>query len=126
MSVKPISQKLLVKPGMTLAVVDVPAGFAASLVLPEDVTLAEGLTSSADVTVVFVESLGTLQEQLEALEVLERPDAIVWVAYPKGRPKEEINRDSVFEQTRSDGRWNTVSQVAVDETWSALRIKRVA
>lgn len=125
MSVKPVSQKLQMKPGMSIALVDAPAGFGAVLMPPDDVTVAEGLTSKADVTVVFVDSLGKLGEQLDALEILDSPGAIVWVAYPKGRPKEEINRDSIWERAKEHGRFEAVSQVAIDDVWSALRLKRV-
>lgn len=122
---KTIAEKLRVKPGTTVAVVGAPAGFVPTLGLPEDVTLAEGMTASADVTLTFVDSLPKLAEELDALAILEAPAAVVWVAYPKGRPKEEINRDSIFSAVNEHGAWQTVSQVALDDTWSALRLKRV-
>lgn len=60
---------------------------------------------------------------LEAHRLQLGEKAVVWVSYPKGRPKDEINRDSIWERAREVG-FEAVSQVSVDERWSALRLKR--
>jgi hypothetical protein len=68
----------------------------------------------------------TLDKALPKLLKTMSPTAIFWVAYPK--PSSEIaadlNRDVIHALARQHG-LDTVSQIAIDEDWSALRLKRV-
>ncbi|NJD10463.1 MAG: hypothetical protein FIB01_08540 [Gemmatimonadetes bacterium] len=52
------------------------------------------------------------------------PAAILWVTYPKltSRAAGELNRDALFGLMRGHG-FQAVAQVAVDDTWSAMRFK---
>lgn len=47
---------------------------------------------------------------------------LLWVSYPKGsgKNKPDINRDSLWDLSIPHG-IHPVAQVALDETWSALR-----
>jgi hypothetical protein len=50
-------------------------------------------------------------------------DALSWVAYPKaGKLGTDLNRDSLAEILRGRGT-QPVRQVAIDDTWSALRFR---
>jgi hypothetical protein len=59
--------------------------------------------------------------------VLKRvPDtAILWVAYPKSSSElaADLSRDVIHALALRYG-LDTVSQIAIDEDWSALRLKR--
>jgi hypothetical protein len=46
---------------------------------------------------------------------------VFWVAYPKAN-KADINRDTLWPILAERG-MRPISQVAVDETWSALRFR---
>ncbi len=51
------------------------------------------------------------------------PNGVLWVSYPKGKSiPTDLNRDSV-RATLAEVGLQVVSQVAIDETWSALRAK---
>jgi hypothetical protein len=52
--------------------------------------------------------------------------AILWVAYPKLSSKlaGDLSRDVIHTLAPKHG-LDTVSQIAIDEDWSALRLKRV-
>ena len=51
---------------------------------------------------------------------LGRPSAF-WIAYPKGN-RADINRDSLWPILSAYG-MRPISQVAIDDTWSALRFR---
>ena len=58
---------------------------------------------------------------------LAKGDAVVWFAYPKGsskRYKSEVNRDDSWASVGQEG-FEPVRMVAIDEDWSALRVRRV-
>ncbi|MBN1989480.1 MAG: hypothetical protein JW783_08800 [Bacteroidales bacterium] len=55
-------------------------------------------------------------------------DPTIWFAYPKGTSKKyksEINRDKGWLPLGDQG-FDPVSQVAIDEDWSALRFRKVS
>jgi hypothetical protein len=50
-------------------------------------------------------------------------DRLTWIAYPKaGRLKPDLNRDILWELLDGKG-VRPVRQVALDDTWSALRFR---
>ena len=77
-------------------------------------------------TLVFVnnhkELMLFLSKQLKNIE----PDSIFWIAYPKGtsKAKTDINRDIIRETVLEFG-IQTVSAIAINETWSALRFRPI-
>lgn len=52
-------------------------------------------------------------------------DALFWITYPKqsSKIKTDINRDSLFGLVDGLTDYRAVSNVAVDDTWSALRFR---
>jgi hypothetical protein len=58
-----------------------------------------------------------------ALQAL-RPGGVFWVSYPKrsSQVKTDLTRDAGWETLWSAG-MRAVSQIAIDETWSALRFR---
>jgi hypothetical protein len=52
--------------------------------------------------------------------------AILWVAYPKLTSKlaADLSRDVIHKLAPKHG-LDTVSQIAIDDDWSALRLKRL-
>lgn len=53
-------------------------------------------------------------------------NGVLWIAYTKGTSKKasDINRDSIREYAATIG-LDTVAQIAIDDDWSALRLKTV-
>ncbi len=119
MSTKTIAQKLLIKPDTT---VWTSSGDYLELIgpLPDGVRVSDR-PEDATTVLLFVESAESLREVLSTYrDSLSRP-ASVWVAYPKGN-RADINRDTVW-PILGDYRMNPVSQVAIDEVWSAMRFR---
>jgi len=130
MSEKTIVQKLLIKEGYRILVVNAPQGYVASLAeLPSGVTVATGLDSAGqfDWIQAFVSSQGEFEAQLSGLKARLKPQGLLWITYPKGaaRIKSDITRDTIWRYAKTVG-LEGVAMVAVDETWSAMRLKRVS
>jgi hypothetical protein len=126
MAEKPVLQKLLLKPGMRAAVLNAPPSYAEMLhgQLPSDVSLSAALDGSG---FDFIQAFATQREQLlsdgPAWRQALKPNGLLWVSYPKGNAMHtDLNRDVVRTTVQQVG-LDTVAQVAIDETWSALRLK---
>lgn len=127
MSDTSIAQKLRIKEGNKVLVVNGPQDYKSILgELPPNVAVQGKSTAPVDVVQVFVTSRKDLEAQLPKLKGLLRPKGILWVSYPKGtsKIKADINRDSIREYGQSIG-LEAVALVALDDTWSALRLKVV-
>ena len=119
MSTKSIAQKLLVKPGSTIWSSD---GARLDLLepLPPGVRRVEA-PERATTAIVFADDAASLREVLHTHgDRLKQPD-VLWVAYPKGN-RADINRDSLWPILAEHG-LRPISQVAVDDVWSALRFR---
>lgn len=122
MSDRPVAERLQVKGERRLAVVGAPARL-------ERAIGAEGVQAAvADAAVVLLVAAdrAALTAGLPALLAAARGDAIVWVAYPKltSPLATDLSRDVIRGLAPGFG-LDTVSQIAIDDDWSALRLKRV-
>jgi len=52
------------------------------------------------------------------------PGAVVWITYPKKTSgvESDLSREEVWAAMESTG-WRPVSQIAIDDVWSALRFR---
>ncbi len=115
-----LASKLQLKSGQAVALLHVPP----------DVTieLPAGSTSPtsperADAVVVFVHDIREVDERAEPALQAARRDALAWIAYPKaGKLGTDLNRDRLWQHLQGRG-VRPVRQVAVDDTWSALRFR---
>ncbi|GGG61954.1 hypothetical protein [Paenibacillus radicis (ex Gao et al. 2016)] len=73
----------------------------------------------------FVSSLSDAAEKIPQTLPLVAEDAVFWITYPKKGPKikPDINRDSLAALVQETTAYRPVSNVAVDEQWSALRFR---
>jgi hypothetical protein len=113
-----LSGKLQIKPGHTVVVLSPPDDLELGL------DLGSAPTSEADALLVFVRSAADLDTE-EVAHVLEaaRRDRLAWVAYPKGkRLGTDLDRDSLAALLSARG-VRPVRQIALDDTWSALRFR---
>ena len=82
--------------------------------------------SGADVILLFAPDRTHLSSSLPSILQKAKKDAIIWIAYPKltSRLAADLSRDQIREMV-SDFALDTVSQIAIDDDWSALRVKRL-
>jgi hypothetical protein len=109
--------KLQLKPGQQLAVIGAPASVEQSLG-----DRAKADAGAGDAVLVFVRMAADLDGATSAVDAA-LADGLAWVAYPKGGALgTDLNRDTLAAQLRERG-IQPVRQVAIDETWSALRFR---
>ena len=122
MADKAIAEKLQAKGTRTLAVVNAKPALDRALGLPA----RRAAPAKADVIVFFAASKAELQAKLPGLLPKLSPTAILWIAYPKltSALAGDLSRDVIREWAPSLG-LDTVSQIAIDDDWSALRLKSV-
>ncbi len=114
-----MAQKLLIRPGNAVWVSD-PARVGLIGQMPEGVIPAAGLVD-ADVAVVLVDDERGLRAFADDhREILGAPRAL-WLLYPKGN-RIALNRDSLW-RLMADYGVRPITQVAVDDVWSALRFR---
>jgi hypothetical protein len=127
MSEKTIAQKLGLKPGKKLLVRQPPDGFAELIgALPPGSEWAVDGAGSCPLILMFARDNAALVKGLTVCKRQLEPGGALWIAYIKGASimKTDINRDSIREYVNSVG-LDTVSQIALDGDWSALRLKVV-
>ena len=127
MSETTVAQKLGLKAGKTLLVRQQPDDFAALIgALPFGAELATTGNNPCALILMFAEDKAALAKGLPGCKRQLASGGALWVAYIKGTStrKTDINRDSIREYVTTIG-LDTVSQIAIDDDWSALRLKVV-
>lgn len=116
MSETPLAVRLQVKKERRLALADSPLTIEAPAA-----PLGE-----AEVVVQFVRNRAEYDAKIPPLLGAIRPDAILWIAYPKLTSKlaGDLSRDVIHSSSPALG-IDCVSQIAIDADWSAMRMKRV-
>jgi len=114
-----LAQKLQLKAGQSLKLVNSPAGYD-SFLASEGIGTAE----SSDAVLIFTNSLAEVEQIVPPAFKSVSADALVWVAYPKGSSgiKTDVNRDRLWDALKPTG-WRPVRQIAMDNVWSALRFR---
>lgn len=122
MSDKPLAERLQVKGTRRLAVL----GATPELDHAIGVSDRRALLAEADVILLMVPDRTHLDAELPKVLATAQAAAILWVAYPKlSSPlAADLSRDVIHALAPGHG-LDTVSQIAIDQDWSALRLKRV-
>lgn len=119
MAAKTVAEKLVIKPGNAVWVSHPDrAGLLGALPEGAEVT---GSPGEADAAVVFADDAASVRAAFVKDEKALTTRAVLWVAYPKAN-RTDVNRDSLW-PILADFGLRPVSQVAVDEVWSALRFR---
>lgn len=110
-----LNAKLQIRPGMSIQ----------TFLLPDEVSLPtdSGAGQAADVVVVFAVNAAALASTAEPAWQAARDDRIAWICYPKAKQLgTDLNRDILARSAPEHG-VRPVRQVAIDDTWSALRFR---
>jgi hypothetical protein len=121
---KSVAQKLFLKPGRTIAIVNAPSGATEILLpLPEFAKMID-TPEIADVVLLFTRDFSDFNRAFLPLAKSIKREAILWVAYPKKSSKitSDLDRDKLNVYAQSLG-WLGVFMIAFDEDWSAMRLK---
>jgi len=118
-----LTDKLGIRQGRRVLVLDPPAGFVKRLdPLPEGVGVTTKIVSLADVILVFSSSRAVLGELFPKAKHVLAPRGALWVAWP--RKSSGFFTDLDEQLVRAVGLAGGLTDnkiIAVDEIWSALR-----
>lgn len=120
----PLAKKLGLVEGARVFVWDGPSDYLDLVApLPPGVRFAKGLDSDADLVHVFVTARSRMERALRTLRQTLRPDAVVWVSWPKkaAKVKTDVTEDVIRAVALPMG-WVDVKVCAVDDTWSGLKL----
>jgi hypothetical protein len=82
-------------------------------------------TENAEAVIIFVKNEAELAGYLSGLAAAAKQNKLTWLAYPKANQlATDLNRDILRNIANSNG-LDPVRQVAIDEVWSALRLKAI-
>lgn len=122
---KPLAQKLGVKVGTTIALLDPPDGIEAVLApLPDGVTVRRGNRGAREMTIWFVTVRSELEKRFGKVAVAVG-EGTLWMAWPKRSSgvETDLTEDVVRDVALPAGMVDT-KVCAIDETWSGLRLTR--
>ena len=124
---KTIAQKLMLKPGHRLAIPNAPAGVLDAMGdLPDGAAIVAANAKTVDAALVFVSTFAEFEAAMTKWKPRLAPAGMLWLAYPKGPAGKAagIHRDIIRETSHTHG-LDTVAQFALDDIWSAIRLKVV-
>lgn len=120
----PLAKKLGIKPGSSVFVEGAPMVYEQLLApMPDGVNVQTAIDSSTDIVHLFSTSKPDLAAALERTLQHLRPDAAVWVSWPKKASKvptditEDVVRDLALPLGLVD-----IKVCAVDDVWSGLKL----
>lgn len=119
----PLVQKLGIKEGMRLAILNAPADYEDTLgSLPKGVARLSRLGKELDFIQFFSEERAKLEVKFAALKAALAHDGALWISWPKKASKAETDLDeNIVRQIGLDGGLVDVKIAAVDEIWSGLK-----
>lgn len=125
MAVSALVKKLRIQPGQRVLIVNSPEGYVAALgELPEGVVVSVKPKGKFEFVHLFVRNSQQLDEHLPPAMAAAEYDGLFWLSYPKKSSKVEtdLSRDVLWELMMDTG-LRPVTQVSVDQVWSALRFR---
>ncbi|OGO38306.1 MAG: hypothetical protein A2W35_18790 [Chloroflexi bacterium RBG_16_57_11] len=125
MSETGLIKKLRLAAGQKALVLNAPAGYLQSLgELPAGITLSTQAEGTFDFVQLFVKDQAELERFGPGAFQAVKYDGLFWLCYPKqtGKIKSDLNRDILWKLVEPSG-FSPVMQIAIDETWSALRFR---
>lgn len=120
----PLLQKLGIKPGYRVSLVNAPTGFDHTLgVLPEGATFTGATAKQVNVIVAFEKSLSAFQKHLPALLNRIHVDGTIWVGWPKKSSgvATDLGENQVRDAALALGLVD-IKVCAIDDTWSGLKL----
>jgi hypothetical protein len=115
-----VTAKLQIRPGQRVAALAGDGAVPAVVTAEANPTADPG---TADAVIAFARNRAELGAVAAPAVAAAREDRLAWIAYPKaGKLGTDLNRDILAALLAAQG-VQPVRQVAIDETWSALRFR---
>ena len=124
----PLAKRLQIKPGYRVRIYNAPDDYITLLGdLPDGVEILDSGDRDFDVVHVFARNSEILNRDAEAALKALKPGGVLWISYPKKSAKvaTDMTRDHGWDVLQAAA-WRPVTQISVDDIWSALRFRPVA
>jgi hypothetical protein len=120
----PLARKLGIKEGAAVLVLHAPGNYKTLLApLPDGVRFVTRASETTDLIHGFFTRRADLRKSLADLRTRIKPDAAVWISWPKKASKvpTDIVEDTIREVALPMG-YVDIKVAAFDEVWSALKL----
>ena len=120
----PLARKLGIREGSRILPLGAPDGYAKLVApLPDDARIVARLSAAVDLVHLFTARRSALARELARLRRAIRPDAAVWVSWPKqaARADTDVTED-VIRAVALPLDFVDIKVCAVDERWSGLKL----
>ena len=129
MAKRTLVERLRIQAGQRMLIMNPPPGYVESLgELPEGVEVVHEPAEEGEYDFVhlFVKDVAELERLGPVALGAVRYDGVLWLSYPKrsSKVKTDITRDVGWDVVGEAG-LRPVTQVSIDEVWSALRFRPV-
>jgi hypothetical protein len=120
---KPLAQKLGIKPGFKIAIVNAPDNYDQTLGdLPDNVEIAPVLDGPLDMVHFFTAERRDLEDHFPALKRAISKSGMLWISWTKGSSKVKTDlNENIVREIGLQNKLVDVKVVAVDEIWSGLK-----
>lgn len=120
----PTAQKLGIKPGRSVIVLNAPGDYANLLGgVPDGVDFRSSLRGRSDIVHLFVTREADLTKRLDAMRRAIEPDGAMWVSWPKRSSKVPTDlTEDIIRRVALAHRLVDIKVCAIDDTWSALKL----
>jgi hypothetical protein len=123
----PLVKKLRLQAGQRMLLLNAPDNFQAEIIaIPPGIEVVSQIDGEFDFVLIFAKQSSYLTEVLpDVVQSLEH-DGLFWVAFPKKSSgvETDLSRDLFWEIMLTHG-YRAVTQVYIDETWTAMRFRHV-
>ena len=123
-STRTLVDKLGIKPGMKIAIVNAPENYADTLgPVPDGVTQFATVRGQLNFIHFFTKSRAEYESQLLALKAHLVQNGMIWISWPKGASKvpTDMNENIVRDFALANGLVN-IKVAAIDAIWSGLKL----
>ncbi len=122
-----LGQKLQIKPGVPITVVNVPEDVKDRLpgeLVDNPVSFEK--SSSPSALMVFIKNKAEIEEVVLPILTGSNTFSPVWLLYPKGTSgvSTDLSRDILWKMMEPHG-WRPARMIALDEIWSAMRFAQL-
>lgn len=125
MGAKTLAEKMKLRPGQRIALVNAPDRYLEELgPLPDGVETATALRGKFDWVQVFVQNQAEINRVAPKVTAALKAESLLWISFPKGSSKiqTDLTRDKGWDVLHTaDLKW--VNLISVNAVWSAFALR---
>lgn len=115
-------EKMFFKPSYAIALIHVPEELQKEL---KQSNASQTLHGTFNFILTFYKTKSELEKEANTVKIALENEGLLWIAYPKGKAlSTDLNRDilhEIMKQYAMDG----ISLISLNQTWSAMRFKKL-